>query len=94
MNSVLDELRETFILAVVMSNRRLTSEGLDEIFDAFEVEHPGLVDRTTRCDFCGHPLPHEDGLVDLDAMPVLAYDDGSPMYGCPACAALEDTPDA
>jgi uncharacterized protein with PIN domain len=54
--------------------------------DAFDAEHPGLVDQTARCDFCGKPLPHEDGVVDWETVPVLAYDDGAPMYGCPACA--------
>ena len=53
-------------------------------------ESPGLVDRTSRCDFCGKPLPAADGYVDWDNTPVLAYDDGSPMYGCPDCAAVEE----
>jgi len=51
-------------------------------------QSPGLMDQTSRCDFCGKPLPTTHGCVDWDATPVLAYDDGAPMYGCPACAAM------
>ena len=86
---VLDELRAKSQPLGHSHIRVVTMEDID----AFEAAHPGLVDRTERCAFCGKPLEHdEDGEVDWETVPVLAYDDGSPMYGCKVCA--REAPDA
>ncbi len=50
---VLDELREA-----VKKRVRLT-KCIDELFDAFEAEHPGLIDETATCD-CGKVWPDGD----------------------------------
>lgn len=52
--SVLGELRSKVSWAVCgeLDDERLI-KALDEVFDAFEADHPGLVDLTYACDGCG-----------------------------------------
>ena len=58
-------------MSVVMTNQRVTSRTIDKAFDLFEAEHPGLVDKTTRCDCCGAPWSghyYQDGSASSSAM--------------------------
>ncbi len=73
---VLDELREA-----VKKRVRLT-KCIDELFDAFEAEHPGLIDATQPCDHCGRPMSWQRGI----GWHVLDTRPGS-LSGnvCPAC---------
>ena len=71
MSTPLDGLREAIIMSVVMTNQRVTSRTIDKAFDLFEAEHPGLVDKTTRCDCCGAPWSghyYQDGSASSSAM--------------------------
>jgi len=82
MTDVLDELREAVIAtanekADDASGAWMPVTDWLKLLDAFAEDHPGLVDASGRCDFCGRLVP---------TVTILAYDDGWPMYGCPACA--------
>ncbi len=55
--SVLDELREWFELTVRDEpHRTITTRLIRDYFRRFEAAHPGLVDMTDHCHYCGAPM--------------------------------------
>ena len=83
---VLDELR--IVVSSLPANRTVDDKGLVvaytidrervlDVISAFEREHPGLVDKTARCDACGAGFP--------DRTP-LRRDHRRRMNVCLACA--------
>jgi len=72
--SILDELRESVAVAYIR-DRSFSDRIIDDLFDAFEAAHPGLVDGTWTCS-CGSVWRQYRAL----------FQDGSGFTTCSACA--------